>query len=44
MKKINYKEEKAKKEHEGKLTVLKSNFNENINKLIKNIGVQKEVV
>ena len=43
-KKIAYKEEKAKKEYESKMTILKSNFNENISKLVVNIETQRDIV
>jgi len=44
LKKIKYKEEKSKKEFENKMDVLKSNFNENISKLVKNIRSQRDTI
>ena len=43
-KKIEYKEEKAKKEFDQKMTILKSNFNQNIGKLVDNIETQREII
>ena len=44
LKKIRYKEEQSKKEFAHKTKVLKSSFNENISKLIRNVRVQRDTV
>ena len=43
-KKIEYKEEKNKAEFDHKMGILKSNFNENIGKLVDNIETQREII
>lgn len=43
-KKIAYKEEEAIKDYNNKMTILKSNFIENISKLVVNIETQRDTV
>lgn len=44
LKKVEYKEEKSLKEFDHKMGVLKESFNDNIARLLKNIGVQRDTI